>query len=34
VATNHMLVEWLRTHIRRLDRELGAFLRGKKVSAL
>lgn len=30
VATNHLLVEWLRTHIRRLDKALGAFLRGKE----
>lgn len=34
VATNHMLVEWLRTHIRKLDKELGAFLREKKVPPL
>jgi hemerythrin len=34
VATNHMLVEWLRTHIRRLDKELGAYLREKIVSTV
>ncbi len=32
VATNHLLVEWLRVHIRRLDKQLGAFLQEKKVS--
>jgi hemerythrin len=27
VTTNQLLVDWLKTHIRKLDRELGAFLK-------
>lgn len=32
IATNQMLVDWLRTHIRRLDKELGSFLKEKGLS--
>ena len=32
IATNQMLVDWLRTHIRRLDKELGSFLKGKGLA--
>ena len=33
VTTNQMLVDWLKAHIRKLDKELGAFLKAKGVSA-
>jgi hemerythrin len=34
VATNHLLVEWLRTHIKKTDKELGNFLRESKVTGI
>jgi hemerythrin len=30
VKTNHVVVEWLNTHIRKTDTKLGAFLKGKR----
>jgi hemerythrin len=29
LLTNHTVVDWLRSHIRKLDRDLGAFLRNR-----
>lgn len=29
IATNHLVVEWLRDHIRKRDKALGAFLKSK-----
>jgi len=32
ISTNQIVVDWLRTHIRRLDKALGAFLQAKLVT--
>jgi hemerythrin len=29
ILTNHMVIEWLRNHIRTRDKEFGAFLQGR-----
>lgn len=32
ISTNHIVVDWLRTHIRKVDKALGAFLQEKLVT--
>ncbi|MBI5639938.1 MAG: hemerythrin family protein [Nitrospirae bacterium] len=32
ISTNHLVVEWLKNHIRKIDRALGEFLRARTVS--
>lgn len=29
ISTNHIVVDWLRTHIRKVDKALGSFLKTK-----